>query len=123
MSLKKYSKKIVLGLLYSFLVFLYLITFYGQIRCSYVGYSNPELLPRLKGECINTCWNFLFYFLSASFFFPIVCKLIMGFVSYSQWSFKQIFTYYLIYLIYGLIFVLYFFYFSYTDFYVNNIVN
>lgn len=121
MSLKRYVKKMTMGVFYGFIVFLYLLTLYGQIKCAYIGYSNPEMLPRLKGEQINTFWNFLFYLFSAICFFPIVYKLIINFVSPSKWSFKQIFAYYSIYLIYILIFVLYFFYFSYTDFYISNI--
>ena len=123
MFLKKYSRKIILGVFYTFIVFLYLITLYGQIKCSYIGYSNPDMLPRLKGEPINTSWNFLFYLLSAICFFIVICKLVINFVSPEKWYFKQVLAYYLIYLIYLSVFTLYFFYFSYTDFYVAHISN
>ena len=45
MSLKRYVKKMTMGVFYGFIVFLYLLTLYGQIKCAYIGYSNPEMLP------------------------------------------------------------------------------
>lgn len=123
MFFEKNKKKIILGAFYTVIIFLYAITLYGQIKCSYIGYTNPEMLPRLKGDSINTSWNFLFYLSSAIFFFIVICKLIIHFISPAKWYFKQVLAYYLIYLLYLLIFTLYFFYFSYTDFYVQHIVN